>query len=110
MTNKVIKRADIPQYYEGMMQTESHHDHEVVRINGVIRWKENPAVNDLIEKIPFNELCSLLNALGHGKNSEIFRQLYRDIGYSLNGYWEIFYWDINNPNSELYKQPISSME
>ena len=37
------------------------------------------------------------------KNSEEWRKLYRDIGYSLYGYWEIFYWDMNNEDAADYR-------
>jgi len=40
--------------------------------------------------------------MGLTKNSEPVRKLYRDMGYSLSGYWEIFYWDVNNEEAEDY--------
>ena len=36
-------------------------------------------------------------------NSEMWRKLYRDLGYSLFGYWEIFYWEANNEKAAEYK-------
>jgi hypothetical protein len=39
---------------------------------------------------------------GYTKNSEIYRKLYRDMGYSLSGYWEVFYWDVNNEKVDEY--------
>jgi hypothetical protein len=41
--------------------------------------------------------------MGLTKNSEEVRKLYRDMGYSLSGYWEIFYWDMNNEDAHKYK-------
>lgn len=91
-----LKRSELPNDYEEMMVTERHHDHEIVMVNDVIRWKENPDVNSILKNISLNDLCPLLDCLGYGKNSEVYRKLYRDMGYSLSGYWEIFYWEINN--------------
>jgi hypothetical protein len=28
--------------------------------------------------------------------------MYRDMGYSLYGYWEIFYWEMNNDYAQDY--------
>jgi hypothetical protein len=39
---------------------------------------------------------------GLDKNCDEYRKVYRDIGYSLDGYWEIFYWEVNNPISREY--------
>ena len=33
---------------------------------------------------------------GANKNDPRIRELYRWIGYSIFGYWEVFYWDWNN--------------
>jgi hypothetical protein len=101
----IVNRADLPEDYLEMMPTESHHSDEIVIDDGVIRWKKDPTVTALLERISLNDLCPLLDVLGHGKNSEVYRKLYRDMGYSLSGYWEIFYWDMNNEDCEEYKQP-----
>jgi hypothetical protein len=45
----------------------------------------------------------LFMRMGLTKNSEEVRKLYRDMGYSLSGYWEIFYWDMNNEDAHKYK-------
>lgn len=103
----IVERKDLPEdYLQEMMKTESHHNQEIVRINGVLRWKANPAVVGLLENISLNDLCPLLCAMGFGKNSEVYRKLYRDMGYSLRGYWEVFYWEMNNYDAADYVQPI----
>jgi hypothetical protein len=45
----------------------------------------------------------LFYKMGLTKNSEEVRKLYRDMCYSLSGYWEIFYWDMNNEDARKYK-------
>lgn len=39
---------------------------------------------------------------GLTKNSEEVRALLRSIGYSLYGYWEIVYWEVNNSDVKSY--------
>lgn len=104
---QIVERKDLPEGYQEMMKTESHHDHKIVSINGVLRWEENPAVNSLLEHISLNDLCPLLCVMGFGKNSEVYRKLYRDMGYSLSGYWEVFYWGMNNDDYAEYKQSLN---
>ncbi len=60
-------------------------------------------VDNLIDVMNLNHIVMLLIYLGYNKNSEIYRKLYRDMGYSLYGYWEIFYWEVNNPDYAEYK-------
>lgn len=69
----------------------------------MIRWKENPNVTKILSLISLNDLIPLLYELGYDKNSEIYRKLYRDMGYSLSGYWEIFYWEMNNEYANDYQ-------
>ena len=101
---KIIKREDITvENYLLILEKETHHNHEIIEDeHGVIRWKENKNVELFLKNISLNDLCPLLNSLGYDKNSEIYRKLYRDMGYSLNGYWEVFYWEFNNENSDEY--------
>lgn len=86
-----------------ILDVETHHTHEIIKDkDGYLRWKENPTVNHILKNISLNELCPLLKTLGYGKNSEVYRKLYRDMGYSLYGYWEIFYWSVNNEDASDY--------
>ena len=102
---KVIDRNKIEiKDYQEIFKKESHHDHEVVETeNGVLRWKENPAVSFLVDFGNLNDIVAELYKRGHDKNSELYRKLYRDMGYSLSGYWEIFYWDWNNEYADSYE-------
>jgi hypothetical protein len=71
--------------------------------HGTVRWKTDPAVRAVIDKGILNDLWILFMSMGLTKNSEEVRKLYRDMGYSLSGYWEIFYWDMNNEDAHKYK-------
>ena len=102
---KTVERKDLPEEYSEMMKSEAHHNHEIVLVDGILRWKEDGTTKKLLERISLNDLCPLLDNLGYGKNSEIYRKLYRNMGYSLSGYWEVFYWDWNNEDCAEYRQP-----
>lgn len=90
--------------YQLIFDTESHHDHEVIRDkHGTIRWKQNPVVRLLTDITSLNDILPEMHEQGYYKNGELYRQMYRDMGYSLSGYWEIFYWDMNNEEWQEYE-------
>ena len=98
--------VDVCDEYRLILETEVHHDHEIVKDeSGTLRWKPNLDVIKYRENISLNDLCPLLKCLGYGQNSEVYRKLYRDMGYSLFGYWEIFYWEVNNDDASEYAPP-----
>jgi hypothetical protein len=100
---KVVDRNTITNFRE-ILDVETHHNHPIVEDeNGLLRWQANPYVRNCIgETISLNDLIPLLYSLGYDKNSEVFRKLYRDLGYSLYGYWEVFYWEMNNEDASSY--------
>lgn len=100
----IVERKDLPSNFTEMMKTESHHDHEIVNVDGVLRWKEDDFVSRFTDACNLNDIIVGLHANGNGKNSEIYRELYRKMGYSLNGYWEVFYWEMNNDGAADYVQ------
>lgn len=105
MTRTIPRSAPEVQGYE-WMRLEAHHTHAIVRsTSGMLCWQEQPGVNDLVDKLGPNDLWRLFRALGHGRNSEFLRHLYRCMGYTLHGYWEIFHWPINNPEADRYLPP-----
>ena len=101
----IIKREEITiDTYRDILDNETHHNHEIIEDeHGTLRWKENPDVKRFLKNISLNDLCPLLDALGYGKNSEVYRKLYRDMGCSLNCYWEVFYWEANNEDASEYR-------
>ena len=102
---KIVNRSDlshIEEYLE-IFEAEKHHTHRVVEIDGITRWEENEAINSLVDASGLNLIVRGLYENGYDKNSEVYRELYRNMGYSLSGYWEIFYWDLNNENAGDYR-------
>ncbi len=105
---KPIDRKDITdEIYADILKRESHHDHEIlVDEHGKFWWKENPEFTEMKEKIGLQNIWDLLESLGYNKNSEVIRKMYRHNGYSLFGYWELFYWEVNNPIANEYRANI----
>ncbi len=104
---KTIERSELEdiENYQEIFEVESHHDHEVIEDeHGTYRWKANEDVDELVMASDLNEIIIALHRNGHDKNSEIYRKLYRNMGYSLSGYWEVFYWEVNNPDAQKYNE------
>ena len=103
---KTINRNDIQKDYKEMIEAEKHHDHAIVEINGILRWKENKIIANLLKNINLNDLFAILNIIGCGVNSEQTRKLYREMGYPLSGYCEIFYDELNNEDYNKYTPQV----
>lgn len=98
---KTINRKDLPTDYLDMMKSESHHTHRVVEDeHGCLRWEKDAFIDQLTTDCSLNDIVKGFHSNGNGKNTESYRELYRRMGYSLSGYWEIFYW--NNPDADKY--------
>jgi hypothetical protein len=82
------------------------HDHRIyMDEHGVLRWEGDPIIEMISPAGEFD--CLSLNTMfmnGASKNDPRVRELYRKLGYSLFGYWEVFHWDVNNPQAEEYKE------
>ncbi len=103
----IVTRTEVSKVYNfcrKMLKTEKHHKHQIIKdARGNYRWKPNPAVEKLFaKKLDIGVVIELFDHLGCNRNSEIVRKMYRDKGYSLFGYWEIFYWEMNNDIADEY--------
>jgi len=95
-----LEREWVCLYHESYLQVlgqEIYHGHKIIRDkHDTIRWEAFPvreqAIMDQFGASDLNELFSE----GATKNNPLIRELYRCIGYSLSGYWEVFYWNRNN--------------
>ena len=103
---KKIKREEIKDLnFIEIIKRENHHNHEIIQDKkGKLYWKHDENLCAEIEGKNIN--VNIFNFLSKGldKNSEEYRKFYRDIGYSLFGYWEIFYCKANNPISNNYRK------
>lgn len=80
------------EWVQELLRLEPHHNHPIIcNEHGTWRWQKNKNIDDLITKIGLNELSLLLQLLGYGRESEVYRHMYRCMGYSLSGYYGIFH-------------------
>lgn len=104
--DKIITREEVAKMdeeYAYVLEHEAHHDHELITDeHGTVRWKADPVVRWLIDNVDLNDIVMKLYSQGYDKNSEMHRKMYRQMGYSLFGYWEIFYWHANNEDEPNY--------
>ena len=113
---KIVSREEaskVCEEWKEMLKTERHHNHKIVDVNGVLRWKENEDVRVLFGSnapISLNSLWDLFYAMGLDKNSEFIRDFYRNMGYSLGCFWEIFYWEVNNEIANEYNPMLEYRE
>ena len=105
--NMYISRDSLPDDYTEMMIKETHHNHKIVKTNNVLRWEGGKTVKDLLKHVSLNDIIVSYHNEGITKNSDEYRELYRNMGCSLSCYWEVFYWDLNNPECNKYKQPAT---
>ncbi len=105
---EIVKRENIEvTFYKQIFKKESHHDHPVVKDeSGTLRWQSDPKIENLVDRMNLNDLWILFHHMGLTKNSEEVRKLYRDMGYSLSGYWEVFYWGMNNEDADKYRPEV----
>ena len=90
---KIHKRIETPVSREEIPETVRFSatltDHPIIQDEqGVLRYKQNPLVCWLSGHIDLNEMW---RSYGQGTWSrEAFMQFYRDIGYSLSGFEEVW--------------------
>ena len=73
-------------------------------VEGGLFWKPDEKLSAEIEGKNINDNIFYFQSNGLDKNSEEYRKFYRDIGYSLLGYWNIFYCKANNPIYKNYRK------
>ena len=88
---RIVPRDDkiLQEEYFDLM--EMVQDHEVIEDKaGTYRWKPNKLMEHLYENHP-NQMNSLVRDYHNGKfTTEEFMRFYRDTGYSLSGYEEVW--------------------
>jgi hypothetical protein len=96
--------SEISDEYKKLLIREKHHNHKIVMIKGEFKWKKN----ENLKSIDTNEIIRLFNQLGYDEKSEVYKKFYRDLGYSLDDYWKIFYFDLYKENIEENKPSFLS--
>jgi hypothetical protein len=90
---------DIANEYDENYIRALYPSHDVVTgSDGRLRWKAEPYINLLLDtgSIDLNRFAGECASRNIQKTDERYRKLYRDMGYSLFGYWEVFFWSMNN--------------
>lgn len=94
--------AAVDEVYAEVLETEELGHGLYVDEHDTIRWVENPLrEQEIMDEFSASDLNDLY-IKGAEKNDPLVRELYKNIGYSLFGFWEIFYWRLNNSKAHLY--------
>lgn len=103
---RYVNRDDLPGRFSEMVGKESHHNHGIIQDkHGTLRWQKDDFIDKLTEDCNLNNIITGFYENGNNKNTESYRELYRRMGYSLEGYWEVFYWEANNELADQYEPP-----
>lgn len=94
--------AVLEDIYAEVLETEELGHELYVSDHGTIRWVANPEKEqEIMDEFGARDL-NVLFMKGANKNDPRIRELYKHIGYSLFGFWEIFYWEVNNELAYKY--------
>lgn len=94
--------AAVSEEYAEVLETEELGHELYVSDHGTIRWVANPEMEQkIMDEFGARDLNDLFMK-GADKNDPRIRELYKHIGYSLFGFWEIFYWEVNNELAYQY--------
>ena len=98
--------AKIADTYELVLSREEKDGHEIIiDKHDTLRWVEHPVrAQEIMNSFRAKDMNELFHN-GADKNDPIIRELYKCIGYSLSGFWEIFYWEVNNERANEYVAP-----
>lgn len=85
-----VNREDLPEWAHFQASLSQH---PIVRIEGVLRYKVNPMMRWLSDHVDLNEMWIAYRQGAWDRDT--FMQFYRDIGYSLGGFEEIWGEDLD---------------
>ena len=81
-----VKREDLPEWARFAANLT---DHPIIQDEqGIFRYKKNPMIRWLCDHIDLNDMWRAYR--NEGWDTKTFMQFYRDIGYSLGGFEEIW--------------------
>lgn len=95
--------AAVCEDYAEVLEREELGHELCVDEHGTIRWVANPEKEqEIMDEFGAVDLNHLFMK-GANKNDPRIRELYKHIGYSLYGFWEVFYWEANNERAWEYQ-------
>lgn len=87
---RIVSMGEVATYGEKFIDATDGCDHLVVMSeNGIIRWKADPAINELWELDLLN-MDSITDADLVGDRQDVYKKLYRDLGWPLSEYIALF--------------------
>jgi hypothetical protein len=96
--------AKIDEDYAEILEREFHDGELYITESGTLCWVENPKrEEEIMNAFGAKDLDDLFGRCRADKNDPIIRELYKCIGYSMSGFWEIFYWEVNNEDADAYR-------
>ena len=102
--------AAICEDYAEVLEREELGHELYVSDHGTIRWVANPEKEqEIMNEFGARDLNDLFMK-GADKNDPRIRELYKHIGYSLFGFWEVFYWEANNERTHQYQGRKTDMK
>lgn len=86
MTTQPVDKQSVPTWAQFQVSLSNH---PIIRDDqGVLRYQENPLTCYLLEHVSVNDMWLLYRRKAWSR--EQFMQFYRDIGYSLSGFEEVW--------------------
>lgn len=99
--------ATVSEEYAEVLAREELGHKLFVDGDGTIRWVPNEARKiEIMNHYGALDLNDLFRK-GADKNDPKVRELYKCLGYSLSGFWEVFYWETNNRHQIKYQGRMS---
>ena len=99
--------GNLSDEYKDILSREVSGHRLYISSNETIRWEKNqPRVDEIMKFFGADDLNDLFGKCQADKNDPLVRELYKCMGYSLSGFWEVFYWDWNNDKADEYNKGI----
>lgn len=96
MVSEDVDRKDIPEEWQFQANLTSH---PIIRDEkGVLRYRANPLICWLQERVNFNDIRFAYH-MGAWSREE-YMQFYRDLGFSLQGFQEVWAEELEKMESE----------
>ncbi len=94
--------AKLAEEYDEVLKCEEPGHELYISEHGTLRWVADPIKEqEIMDELGASDLNDLF-CNGADKNDPRIRELYKHMGYSLYGFWEVFYWEVNNPLAYQY--------
>jgi len=102
--------AKLSEDYAEVLAREEFGYDLIIDQHDTLRWKANPQrENEIMNEFGATDLNDLFGRCRADKNDPKIRELYKAMGYSLYGFWEVFYWEVNNEDAWAYQGRLKDL-